>query len=197
MEIVMTQQNEAAAKFAERMRSEAAPASTETAPRAPGRPKMREDDPRARARQRAEELRQHGSNAASEGPDPLYVDPNDIPDGWSYEWKMFSVYGAENPSYQIELQRRGWSAVPRTRHPHMMPLGNTDQFIMRDGLILMECPLEIVEERRAEEQRIARLQVRHKEQQLAGTPDGTMTRDHAKVRPQIKKSYEAMPIPEE
>jgi hypothetical protein len=184
---------EAAAKFAERMKSEQA----EDAPRAPARPKLREDDPRARARQRAEELRQHGSNAANEAPDPLYVDPNDIPDGWSYEWKMFTVYGAENPAYQIELQRRGWTAVPRERHPHMMPLGSNEAFIMRDGPILMECPMEIVEERRAEELRAARQQVRSKEQQLAGTPDGTMTRDHVKVRPQIKKSYEAMPIPEE
>jgi hypothetical protein len=40
------------------------------------------------------------------------------------------------------------------------------------------------------------MQVRAKEQQIAGTPDGTMTRDDARVKPQIKKSYEAMPIPE-
>ena len=32
--------------------------------------------------------------------------------------------------------------------------------------------------------------------QLAGTPDGTMTRDHAQVKPNIKKSFEAMPVPE-
>ena len=43
----------------------------------------------------------------------------------------------------------------------------------------------------------ARKQVRDKEAQIAGTPDGTMTRDHAKVRPQIKKGFEAMPIPKE
>ena len=59
----------------------------------------------------------------------------------------------------------------------------------------MECPKEIIDERKEADLRKARLQVRAKEQQLSGTPDGTMTRDHAQARPQIKKSYEAMPIP--
>ena len=66
----------------------------------------------------------------------------------------------------------------------------------RKGNILMECPLEIIQERRLAEQSKARSQVRAKEAQLAGTPEGTMTRDHAQARPQIKKSFEAMPIPE-
>jgi hypothetical protein len=40
--------------------------------------------------------------------------------------------------------------------------------------------------------------VRAKEQQLAGTPEGGLGhRDHAQAKPKIKKSYEAMPIPEE
>jgi len=39
--------------------------------------------------------------------------------------------------------------------------------------------------------------VRAKEQQLSTTPDGTLSRDDARVRPQVKKSYEAMPIPQE
>ena len=50
-------------------------------------------------------------------------------------------------------------------------------------------------ERKLAEQRKARMQVRAKEAQIAGTPDGTMTRDDARVRPQIKKSYAAMEIP--
>ena len=183
-------QQDAAARFAAKMRSETPHSTTE-------RPPLREDDPRARARQRASELRGHAGGDISEGPDALYVDPTCIPDGWTYEWKMHTVYGAENPAYQIELQRRGWTPVPASRHPEMMPLGSTHQFILRDGLMLMECPTEIVEARRADHLRPARQQVRYKEQQLSGTPDGTLTRDHERVRPKIKKSYEAMPIPEE
>lgn len=96
------------------------------------------------------------------------------------------------------MKREGWTPVPVNRHPELMP-HNSDptSVIMRDGLVLMECPTEIVEERRRIALKDARDQVRYKESQLAGTPDGTMTRDHARVKPQIKKSYEAMPIPEE
>jgi len=160
------------------------------------RPKMREDDPRARAAQRARELRDHHGDM-NEGTDDFYVDLDAIPDGWTYEWKRHSTYGVEDPAYQIQLARAGWTAVPATRHPEMMPYGAGHETIMRKGMILMECPTEIVEERRLHERRLARDQVRHKESQIAGTPDGTMTRDDARVRPKIKKSYEAMPIPEE
>jgi hypothetical protein len=79
----------------------------------------------------------------------------------------------------------------------MMPYNTTEQTILRKGLMLMECPTEIVQERKLIELKKARDQVRHKEQQIAGTPDGTMTRDHARVKPSIKKSFEAMAIPEE
>jgi hypothetical protein len=78
----------------------------------------------------------------------------------------------------------------------MMPAGSTEHMILRKGCVLMECPTEIVMERRAIEARKARDQVRHKEAQIAGTPEGTLTRDHARVRPSIKKGYEPIPIPE-
>lgn len=188
--------NDAAAKFAAKMRGGPSPAEPPARAPTTERPPMREEDPRARARQRADELRGHSGGSMAEGPDALYVDPTSIPDGWTYEWKMHTVYGAENPAYQIELQRRGWTPVPSARHPEMMPLGSSHQFILRDGLILMECPSEIVAERREEDLRRARQQVRYKEQQLAGAPDGTFTRDHDRVRPNIKKSYESIPIPE-
>lgn len=160
------------------------------------RPQMRDDDPRERAKQRARELREHHGDM-SDGTDDFYVDIDSIPDGWTYEWKRHSTYGVEDPAYQIALARAGWTPVPLSRHPEMMPYGSGLESIMRKGMILMECPTEIVEERRLDERRRARDQVRHKESQIAGTPEGTMTRDDARVRPKIKKSYEAMPIPEE
>ena len=70
-------------------------------------------------------------------------------------------------------------------------------YIERKGLVLMEKPTEIVDENRQLELRKARSQVRAKEQQLGGTPEGTMTRDHAQTRPKISKSFEAVPIPKE
>lgn len=162
---------------------------------APKRPALREDSPKERARKRAEELRAHLGDI-DEGTDDFYVDPESIPDGWTYEWKRHTVYGQEDPAYQVQLAREGWSVVPSNRHPSMMPAGSTEQMILRKGCVLMECPTEIVMERRAIEARKARDQVRHKEAQIAGTPEGTLTRDHARVRPSIKKGYEPIPIPE-
>jgi hypothetical protein len=63
-------------------------------------------------------------------------------------------------------------------------------------MILMERPTEISNEIRNIELKRARQQVRIKEQQLSGTPDGTLTREHDRVRPSIKKSFD-MPIPED
>lgn len=162
----------------------------------PLRPAMRDDDPRARAAKRAAELRSHLGEVI-DGTDEFYVDQEIIPDGWSYEWKRHTTYGAEDPAYQVALARSGWTPVPSSRHPEMMPHNTDSATIMRKGMILMECPTEITDERRRAENKKARDQVRHKEAQLAGTPDGTMTRDHAKARPQINKSYEAMPIPKD
>ena len=189
MEIVMNTPTVKKGMFAKA----AAGAPIDEAP--PMRPAMREDDPRERARQRAAELRNHLEEVV-DGTDDFYVPQDIIPDGWTYEWKRFTTYGAEDPSYQVHLARSGWTAVPVSRHPSMMPQNTTDKVITRKGMVLMECPSEIVLERIDADKRKARMQVMHKENQLAGTPDGTMTRDHAQARPQIKKSYEAMPVPE-
>lgn len=162
---------------------------------AAGRPPLRDDDPRARARARAEELRNHGS-LIDNGADEFYIPPEIIPDGWHYEWKTHSILNQEQGTYLMQLAREGWTPVRASKHPEMMHKGAGDDPIMRKGMILMECPLEIIEERRRQQLKLARDQVRFKEAQLAGTPDGTMTRDHAQVRPSIKKGFEPMPIPD-
>ena len=159
------------------------------------RPPVREDDPRSRAAARAAELREHLGEVV-DSTDDFYIDPSEIPDGWTYEWKRHTTAGAEDPAYEVAMKRAGWSTVPASRHPHMMQRGYKGETILRKGMILYECPTEIIQERKAAEQRKARDQVRFKEAQLAGTPEGTMTRDHARVKPSIKKGYEAIPIPE-
>ena len=160
---------------------------------------MREDDPRARAAARAAQLREHIGDL-DEGTDEFYVPPSMVPDGWTYEWKRRTIWNQEDPAYTVQLARDGWEEVPLTRdsaHKAMMPKNWSGNTIERKGMILMERPKEISDEIRNIELRRARQQVRIKESQLSGTPEGTLSRDaDPRVRPQIKKSFD-MPIPED
>jgi hypothetical protein len=162
--------------------------------RAPMRPEMREESSAERAKRRAAELRGHIETI---GDDVDEFSLPDAPEGWTYQWNRRLLLGKEDPSHMVELEQGGWEPVPVRRHPEYMPNGWQGATIERKGMILMERPTEIVEEVRRQHDHLARKQVRDKEAQIAGTPDGTMTRDHAKVRPQIKKGYEAIPIPKE
>lgn len=166
------------------------------AARADMRPNMREESPAERARKRAAEIRGHLGDL-DEGTDEFYVPADFIPDGWTYEWKRYSTLNQIDSSHIRELERKGWAFVPSSRHPSMMAIGDNGNIILRKGLALMERPTEIVEEARYIERRRAADQVRSKEQQLSGTPEGTMTRDHPQARPSIKKGYEPIPIPKD
>ena len=176
--------------------------AVEAVPVAPSRPEMRptmrEEDPRARAARRAAELRDHRNGDMDEGVDEFFIDPADIPEGWSYEWKRRTVLGAEDPAYQVALARAGWEPVQTSRHPSYMPMGGDYPFIERKGMILMERPLEITDDARNAELRKARMQVRQKEAQLNSAESGQFERtnkDQSLVK--VRKSYEAIPIPEE
>lgn len=170
---------------------------------APERPPLRAnpkaEDPRERARKRAEQIREH-LGGLDEGTDEFYIPASIIPDGWTYEWKRHTIYNQEDPAYTVQLAREGWEPVPVdrcARHRSMMPDNWPKMTIERKGMILMERPSEISEQVRRMDLMRARQQVRVKEQQLATTPEGTMTRDDSRVAPKIKKSYEALPIPED
>lgn len=161
------------------------------------RPAMREEDPRTRAARRAEEIRNH-LGGLDDGTDEFFIDPRDIPPGWSYEWKRKTVLGQEDPAYMVSLARKGWEPVPASRHPHMMPEGYASAAIERKGLILMERPLELTEEQRELDRRAAINQVRQKEQQLAQAPSGQFERQNKdSTLVKVKKSYEAIPIPKD
>jgi len=174
---------------------------TEANDRPPMRPKDGRDDSRARAAARAAELRGHLGDELDEvfeGGDDFYINPSDIPDGWSYEWKVMTVYGAEDPAKETARARSGWEPVPASRHPSYMPEGYRGKTIDRKGMRLMERPMEITQQIRASLERAARRQVRDKEAQLGLAPDGQFARVDAQGRPNVKisKAYEPIPIPE-
>lgn len=191
-----------ASKFQKAVAERTATAKTaevEVAERPALRPEMREEDPRARAAARVAQLREHVGDM-SEGTDEFYVPPSLVPDGWTYEWKRHKIWNQEDPAYTVQLARDGWEEVPLHRnadHEAMMPRNWSGNTIERKGMVLMERPSEISEQVRRMDLMRARQQVRVKEQQLATTPDGTMTRDDSRVAPKINKSYEAIPIPKD
>ena len=158
------------------------------------RPAMRPDNSRDLAAKRAAEIMEGLGGAVEEGSDKFYIDPAMVPDGWDYNWKRKSVYGMEDPAYQVSLARTGWEAVPTAKHPTMMPMGNYPT-IERDGMILMMRPKVISERFEMADKRKARDQVKFKEQQLNQSPDGQFGREHREVQAKIKKGYEAIPIP--
>lgn len=159
--------------------------------RASLRPELREADPRARAAARAAQIRDD-NGGMDEGTDEFYIPKDIIPDGWTYEWKRHTIWNQEDPAYTVQIAREGWEPVPSSRHPQMMPSNWDKGTIERKGMMLMERPTEISEEVRRIEQKRARDQVRIKEAQLSGTPEGTMDR----VKPTISKKFD-MPIPED
>ena len=160
------------------------------------RPPMRSEEPRRDAAERAKAIMEH-IGTFGESADEFSIDPSIVPDGWSYEWKHYSVMGQIDPSRQIELARKGWEAVPTSRHPEMMPGDTSERNIVRKGLQLMERPTEITELAKKHERRAATDQMRSKKEQLESAPAGTferMNKDQSMAR--VKTDFRPMAIPD-
>jgi len=119
-----------------------------------------------------------------------------IPEGSSYEWKRKTTYGASDPSYDVLMRTQGWLPVDVSRHPEFMPPGWSGS-IERDGLILMERPIELTREAQEEERLSARLAVATKETQLGLAGNGEFERRNGNnPLVSVKRSVEPMEIPE-
>jgi len=162
-------------------------------------PEMRiEEDTLAAAERRAKEIMEHAGGQFSEAPDKFNVPADKVPDGWTYEWKMRTVLNQENPAYQIQLANTGWTAVPLSRHPEMMPHGYSGNTIEMDGVMLMERPKSITDMVKTQDRRRAADQVRFKEEQLGAAPAGQFDRaNKGSALASVKKSYAPIPVPSE
>lgn len=166
------------------------------------RPQMRPDpakemSSRERAEQVADAFFEHGGFDDGPGTDEFYFPRDQVPDGWTYEWKREITGGDDDPAYQVQLARGGWRPVPVDRHPEMMPQGFDGKKITRKGMLLMERPASITEAMRKREQLMARNQVKVKEEQLTQPAPGQFEREN-KGAPlvSVKKSFAPIPIPE-
>ena len=168
--------------------------------RSPMRSEMRPESSKELAAKRAAEIL--GNTPDFEGvADEFWIDPAMIPDGWDYNWKTKTVWEKENPSYDVSLARTGWTPVPASRHPELMPAGYKGDTILRKGQQLMERPMEITRRVMEMDKARARQQVTVKEDQLNSKLGADFTRDNkgdpirARGVSGARKSYEPMAIP--
>jgi hypothetical protein len=90
-----------------------------------------------------------------------------IPEGMTYEYKRFSMFGQEDKEHLVDLEQNGWTPVPAERHPELSgrrAVAGSD--IVRGGLMLMERPVEITDEARELDTFAARHQVAAQVQRL-------------------------------
>lgn len=123
--------------------------------------------------------------------DIYYIPVEEIPEGSSYEWKRWSVVGAEDPFYIAQMREQGWEPVDPRRHPTWVPPGYSLPHIIKGGMILMERPIELTEEARAEQRVLARQQVREAEARLGRTPGNTHQRLAPKITKEIMRAVQA------
>lgn len=151
------------------------------------RPEMRPEVEDDRLARRIAELRDHNNANLDEGVDK-FATPTPPP-GWSYEWKMKSVNGWEDPNHNNRISMGGWEPVEAKRHPEMMPKGYVGA-IEREGMLLCERPMVITQERKARDEMTARNQVKTKEGQLDPKGrGGLMNRDDANARMKVNKDH--------
>lgn len=86
----------------------------------------------------------------------LYVPAEKIPANMTYAWVRESTLNEPDPDNMTDRMIRGWSPVPASRHPEMVPPplpgyeGLEVSVIRRGGLILCECPTRDVNDRVAD-----------------------------------------------
>ena len=95
--------------------------------------------------------------------------------GMSVEWKRETTIGQQDPSYDIFMREQGWEPIMGERYPEFVMEGQKGP-IRRDGMILMERPIELTKEAQMEERNAAREAVSIKEQQLGVAGKGEFQR---------------------
>lgn len=136
-----------------------------------------------------------------EDDDRLKIEPDEIPEGMSYQWVTSAIFGQPQPQRLARFQKQGWTPVPASRHDgKFMPKGYQGH-IEVDGLMLHERPAEYTRQARLHEARKARDQIAIKELQLAGgdIPGVSLDTRHASAlrTNKINRGFERIAVPEE
>lgn len=122
--------------------------------------------------------------------DRFYIPKHLIPDGWSYEWKRESLFGQEDTAHMMHMAENGWTPVQASAHPgYFMPDGHNGP-IRRDGMILMERPVELTNEARREDEINAKNLMQAQKEQLGLSLPSGFSDKHRGVQPRVNRSYE-------
>jgi hypothetical protein len=151
-----------------------------------------------RARKRIAELRATYGDDDQDSVGDAFIDKwyAEAPPGWTYEWKTHSVWNKEYPQYMNNLYRKGWQAVPASRHRDLTFPEYEGESIIIDGMMLMERPKELTDRQRIRDYRKAIDQMKFSEQKLTEAPPGTAPRDiNPLTRPRVS-SHVGPPIPD-
>ena len=149
-------------------------------------------DSRARAEARIRELRNNPDLAQGAERDKYWAPPP--PDGWDYQFKLKSVMGQDDIDRIRQHEMNGWTPVPLSRHPELIPKGWTGDTIEVGGLVLMERPKLFTDEAREDERRAAREAIITKEAQMKEGRAGDLGRRQVN---RMNKSYASIDVPNE
>lgn len=90
--------------------------------------------------------------------DPFAI-PEDLREpGWDKQWIRVSVHGWEDVDNQVAMQENGWRPISANRpgwEGRFMPPGYKGA-IQKSGLMLMERPMALTQEAKAEERKVVR-----------------------------------------
>jgi hypothetical protein len=104
--------------------------------------------------------------------DPLDVPKSEIPHGWDYQWNPVTVLNKginEVLQGDLLMHQNGWRPVPASRHAgRWTPVGFEGDIVVQ-GLRLEERPMSLSQEAKAEDEAIARAQVRDRTDALKMT----------------------------
>ncbi len=156
---------------------------------------------------RAEEVRpKRERTRKGTGTDRLHIPQHLIPDGVDLQWVTDTILGQPATQTRIGFEVNGWQPVTPDmfggRYDGMfMPKGFKGE-INVDGLVLMERPMELTLEARAEERKAARSAINTHESKIrAGQVDGvTLDTSHPQARAVTKIDREilsGMPVPKD
>ena len=108
----------------------------------------------------------------------LTVDPAEIPDGFTVEWKRVAIYGKEDNKNMIGLEKDGWEPANPKDFPSLVGKNHRGATIVngQGDLMLMIRPIELTQEARQEDLSNARNQVRSKFEEIGMATPGQAPR---------------------